>query len=747
MANGRAEITEINLSNIDVNLTNYMKNITPYTGFQECNSPWIGGLLNNVYRKQINVPDGHKIVRIKNGNIYTLFGTSLCKNYEPVMEVSRTSFEIVPYEDPYIKDTGDKLVVTFQGQQLIVDGADAYNYDYAIENNTMYFCYVSTSNILNCFIINNNEIVPVTDTSNTFVIISGHKYTFDLSDGRVRYSTFYDISGLMSYYTNIGYICYNHSDTFFQDTSIQSSGANAVMKRGIKFQTPSGFDTLSYNKNPMGISYNNSIITDDVLKFVHIGDDFIAFKNNSGELLKVQLRENEYPVYTVDDNFIYFNTTSYDNTYEFNTGSSFCRSDDYNDRVAIYGESTSYRLFASGYHQNAIEKNYKNFSTVIPQVSLNIPENSGLSFKLILPDDFVHPIDIFLPTTSGGPAIYKGTMTSGSLVTANALPQDLSKEGAPYPLESNGNVLYNTPVLMDIKPTYINEKIGIIGDSSYLLAKSQNQEPIMGYYEFTLSEIQNIFLIQGSFYGMNDDYIFSLTYANSVLDNIRVAANKLDLEFLGAFPQYALFYSKLDKSLYRFTGDALLAKVKECYRINEITSVYCDPARLTMIISTDIGTVILYQDQVFLLEDIKTTAEIYYDNNAYVVGDYLLLLSYKAGYEIQPVKFKTSYYGAGANVKSVNDCIYLRLARNNVEKGYIKITARILNETETVTKTKTINLVDSMFDKESGTCFIRYQPEIQSGTGFSIEVESTNPVAVMEVSHSPEAIQNSKFNF
>lgn len=741
MANGKAEITEINLSNIDVNLTNYMKNITPYTGFQECNSPWIGGLLNNVYRKKINVPEGHKIVRIKNGNIYTLFGTSLYKNYEPVVEISKTSFEIVPYEDPYIKDTGDKLVVTFQGQQLIVDGADAYNYDYTIENNTMYFSYVSQNNLITCYIINNNEIVPVTDNNSKFVIISGHKFTASAIFG------YYNISGIISISLSLGYICYKHNDTLFQDTSAYN--AVGLGRRGLKFQTPTGFDTLLYNYIPMGISYNNSIITDDVLKFVHIGDNFIAFKDNNGKLLKVQLKENEYPEYNVDDDFIYFNTVSYENTYEFDTDKSFCRSDDYNDRVAIFNSGTSEsRLFASGYHQNAIEQNYKDFSTVMPQVSLSsLGSDSNLSFKFILSDDFVHPIDIFLPTTTGGPAIYKGTMTSGASVTANALSKDLSKEGVPYPLESNGNVLYNTPVLMDIKPTYINEKIGIMGDSSYLLTKSQNQEPIMGYYEFTLSEIQNIFLIQGSFYGMNDDYIFSLTYANSVLDNIRVAANKLDLEFLGAFPQYALFYSKLDKSLYRFTGDALLVKVKECYRINEITSVYCDPARLTMIISTDIGTVILYQDQVFLLEDIKTTAEIYYDNNAYVVGDYLLLLSYKEGYEIQPVKFKTSYYGAGANVKSVNDCVYLRLARNNVEKGYIKITAHILNETEAVTKTKTINLVDSMFDKESGTCFIRYQPEIQSGTGFSIEVESTNPVAVMEVSHSPEAIQNSKFNF
>ena len=35
--------------------------------------------------------------------------------------------------------------------------------------------------------------------------------------------------------------------------------------------------------------------------------------------------------------YIYFNTTSYENTYSFKEDKIFCRSDDYNDRVLLTG--------------------------------------------------------------------------------------------------------------------------------------------------------------------------------------------------------------------------------------------------------------------------------------------------------------------------------------------------------------------------------------------------------------------------
>ena len=79
MANGKSQITDIDIENVSVNLTDYLEDIKPYEGFIQCNSPYIGGLLNNVYKRNIQLPNGHKLVRMHNGNMYTIVGGTLYK--------------------------------------------------------------------------------------------------------------------------------------------------------------------------------------------------------------------------------------------------------------------------------------------------------------------------------------------------------------------------------------------------------------------------------------------------------------------------------------------------------------------------------------------------------------------------------------------------------------------------------------------------------------------------------------------
>ena len=61
-------------------ISDYLDDIKPYEGFIQCNSPYIGGLLNNVYKRKIQLPNGHKLVRMHNGNMYTIVGGTLYKN-------------------------------------------------------------------------------------------------------------------------------------------------------------------------------------------------------------------------------------------------------------------------------------------------------------------------------------------------------------------------------------------------------------------------------------------------------------------------------------------------------------------------------------------------------------------------------------------------------------------------------------------------------------------------------------------
>ena len=762
MANGKSQITDIDIENVSVNLTDYLEDIKPYEGFIQCNSPYIGGLLNNVYKRNIQLPNGHKLVRMHNGNMYTIVGGTLYKNGIEIANVSTDSFYKEAYTDPIVQETGDSmLTIKYGGVAIQKKYLLNYNYCYDIVGGTLritiapatasswaefekglaYTTITSSGTVTNwngdqASIVTLQGVVSMSSLKSNTTSTAVH-IQYDASGVIVESST--DIYSMCSTPSLRSTVKYNHVQNICKGAGV------SYWIRGEKLFTPGGFDTLYYRKFISGISYNNSVVTYDVDKILGGDSNSIIYADPSGSKWKLTVYHNATAQYTVDDDYIYFNTTSYENTYSFKEDKIFCRSDDYNDRVLLTGATGSNGLYVSAYKSNAQVMNYSGFATVYPEVENQL----GSTYKkLELEDLETHPIEIFSPNTAGGVAYYKHSITfvDGTADVYDTF-QESSLDGTMYPISTDGNTLYNTPVLMAISDTYINEKIGSIGNYSYILAKSQRQENICGYYEYTLSEISKIFITQGSFYGITDRYIFDLSVVNSQLQINRVVANKLDLVFLGAFPNTALFYSKLDKSIYAFTGDAILTKLKEAYRINEIYSTYCDPSRLTMIIATDIGTLIFYQNQTFLLDYIHTKDEIYYDDNTYIIGDTFLSLSYKPDYDIAPITLQTEFYGLGSNVKSVNDCVYIRLAKNGIGKGYLKITSYCLNEKTVESKTKTIDIIDSMFDKVTDSFLVRYQPQNQSASGFSVKLETTNPIISLSIGHNAEAVQNARINF
>ena len=762
MANGKSQITDIDIENVSVNLTDYLEDIKPYEGFIQCNSPYIGGLLNNVYKRNIQLPNGHKLVRMHNGNMYTIVGGTLYKNGIEIANVSTDSFYKEAYTDPIVQETGDSmLTIKYGGVAIQKKYLLNYNYCYDIVGGTLritiapatasswaefekglaYTTITSSGTVTNwngdqASIVTLQGVVSMSSLKSNTTSTAVH-IQYDASGVIVESST--DIYSMCSTPSLRSTVKYNHVQNICKGAGV------SYWIRGEKLFTPGGFDTLYYRKFISGISYNNSVVTYDVDKILGGDSNSIIYADPSGSKWKLTVYHNATAQYTVDDDYIYFNTTSYENTYSFKEDKIFCRSDDYNDRVLLTGPTGSNGLYVSAYKSNAQVMNYSGFATVYPEVENQL----GSTYKkLELEDLETHPIEIFSPNTAGGVAYYKHSITfvDGTADVYDTF-QESSLVGTMYPISTDGNTLYNTPVLMAISDTYINEKIGSIGNYSYILAKSQRQENICGYYEYTLSEISKIFITQGSFYGITDRYIFDLSVVNSQLQINRVVANKLDLVFLGAFPNTALFYSKLDKSIYAFTGDAILTKLKEAYRINEIYSTYCDPSRLTMIIATDIGTLIFYQNQTFLLDYIHTKDEIYYDDNTYIIGDTFLSLSYKPDYDIAPITLQTEFYGLGSNIKSVNDCVYIRLAKNGIGKGYLKITSYCLNEKTVESSTKTIDIIDSMFDKVTNSFFVRYQPQNQSASGFSVKLETTNPIISLSIGHNAEAVQNARINF
>ena len=824
MADGKAQITDLNLTQIDANLSDYLSDIRPYEGFVQCNSPWIGGLLNNVYKKKVTgLPEGHKLLKVHNGDIYSLTvenenKNGVYKNNIKIGEVENVQPKVRDYTDPFCRTTANnELIINYYDVKNYIISYDVpFTYDYVEYENNLYITIYPIGNIkyedfensssgIRTFVFSHTEFLPISDnykglnaiyicngdinTENDFIHtvgfyiisyfeslqkINDNLYYFSISPlGIVMYFNWIETmaSGekietkciFLNYCSVLGKPKINDRGQVIRD--VDFSHTNNVWTRGLLIPSSSDFCCLIYNNEITGISINNSVLTYDVDKIVKIKPCSFDYSSglpnrytgsiiyeSEGKLKELYCEKNEDNLlnYSISGNFVFFNTVGYYNTLNLETGELFCRSDDWNDRlVPIVTDKASAKtgMFVTGWNVNAITLNKNAFSSQYSQQVLSyMAEISYMNYRFLnvlnrQDLELKHNIEIYGSNSPGENAKYISSIgfgSEGQVVTY----KDFSLEGTLYPQNTDNNMLYNLPVLFEAKDSYINEMFVTDKKSSYILVKAQNKETLLGYYLFTETEVNNIFLTQGQFYGVNDKYIYSVGLDNSVVSINGVVANKQDLMFLGAFPTMALFWSKLDKSLYSFTGDAILRKVKEAYRINNIYNVYCDPSRLTMIISTDIGVIIIYQNQTMLLEEMKEPIEhIYYDSNTYVLDDTLLSLSEQEGYEPQNIKLHTEYYGVGSGVKSVNDCVYIRIARGK-KNGFIKFQSFVLNDRSTASEEKTVDLPDSVFDPITNSAYIKYQPKNQAGLGFSVKIETTNPVVSMAIGHKPESIAN-----
>ena len=118
----------------------------------------------------------------------------------------------------------------------------------------------------------------------------------------------------------------------------------------------------------------------------------------------------------------------------------------------------------------------------------------------------------------------------------------------------------------------------------------------------------------------------------------------------------------------------------------------------------------------------------------------------KDGFEIIPIELETELYGYGNSIKAVNDTVYIRLVRNTIDEGTVVVQSETLNETMSVSDSKEFHITKSMWDKQSNTIFLRYQPKAQAATGFRLRIKSPFAIATLQIGSTMETVQNSKFN-
>ena len=293
---------------------------------------------------------------------------------------------------------------------------------------------------------------------------------------------------------------------------------------------------------------------------------------------------------------------------------------------------------------------------------------------------------------------------------------------------------------------FINKGIIIDNNHSYIQKYSNGTNPIFAIdFVSQLEGITAAFIIQGQYFVVIRGSIYKYIDAITPVEPI-VAIDSMEL--VGYSPYMAIFWSYTNKTFYNFTGDNILQPLVQADEISEIKHSGFNPNTLSIYIVTDTSVLILAQDHLIKIEQTYKKCFPLINGLALSSDDEVTLLSYNKleGYNIMPIELETELYGLGNSVKSVNDCVYIRLWCDEPTAGKVELSSETLNETSFLSGKETKSITKDMWDKNSHTCFIRYQPKYQAATGFSFKIKSPFPIVSIQISARPETVSNSNIN-
>lgn len=317
----------------------------------------------------------------------------------------------------------------------------------------------------------------------------------------------------------------------------------------------------------------------------------------------------------------------------------------------------------------------------------------------------------------------------------------------PFPIQTDGNVQYSPCLFSKIESQFGNQVFINSGNTSYPLAMGNNNEPIMAY--FLASGVENLdkgFIIQGQFYGLLNNGIYSLQFSNGVVTDIQFIVDIANMQYVGNTPYMAIFFSKTNRCLYAFTGANVLNKLQFVDKISEIKEYGYNPTTQTNILITDIGVIMLSSFGTFLLEYTDIVGFYLQDEGICLYndsGDYHFIKYYKTendGYTKQNIRLETCFYGMNNQTVTINDCLYVRLFSEEHESGDVEMTASTLSNFGRKTEKTTFKIKSSDWDKMTHSIYLRYQPKEQRGLGVSFSINSPFKIAALSVGSQPDAI-------
>ena len=515
----------------------------------------------------------------------------------------------------------------------------------------------------------------------------------------------------------------------------------------------SGEDTIGSMVSGYGEIYDYSPVCYASAKNMN-GKSFsmVSFKTTEGFVVVSVNVDSNTSLKVLDNRYILLGITSYYNAYDTKKKTWKHFAPDFNNRYIFMTDySGSYSTWET-YQNNgkaatavsAYGANYEVLNTPFPATifapyNFLLPKDitvlKGYGLDCYSPDT---DVDIYygLQETDGNAPEYKGSWRNGSSYSNPKLA------GTFYAF----NTAAVPSMFSDFIEGHTNKGIIVESGHSYFQSYANATRPIYLIDISTqLEGIEGYFIIQGQYFAIVNGVIYRFTQTGFNDSIVQVDNMKL----LGFTPYEAIFWSYTNKTIYSFTGDSLLTPFTQADSIETIYSSKYNPNTQSVYILTDDGAYIFSSEQLLRLEYTQYKETFITKKGVCFKNDNeLLFISYNKadGYEVLPIELETEFYGEGNSIKSVNDCVYIRFFSKDMATGKIEISSSTLTEGTYTTDTKTIAVSSGMWDKVHKTLFIRYQPRYQAATGFNVKIKSPFAIATLQISNTPETVQNAKYN-
>lgn len=515
----------------------------------------------------------------------------------------------------------------------------------------------------------------------------------------------------------------------------------------------SGEDTIGSMVSGYGEIYDYSPVCYASAKNMN-GKSFsmVSFKTTEGFVVVSVNVDSNTSLKVLDNRYILLGITSYYNAYDTKKKTWKHFAPDFNNRYIFMTDySGSYSTWETYQNNGKAATAVSAYGANYEVLNTPFPATIFAPYNFLLPKDITvlkgYGLDCYSPDTDID--IYYGLQETDG----NAPEYKESwRNGSSYSNPKLAGTFYafNTAVVPSIFSDFIegHTNKGIIVESghSYFQSYANATKPIYLIDISTqLEGIEGYFIIQGQYFAIVNGVIYRFTQTGFNDSIVQVDNMKL----LGFTPYEAIFWSETNKTIYSFTGDSLLTPFTQADSIETIYSSKYNPNTQSVYILTDDGAYIFSSEQLLRLdytqykETFITKKGVCFKND-----NELLFISYNKadGYEVLPIELETEFYGEGNSIKSVNDCVYIRFFSKDMATGKIEISSSTLTEGTYTTDTKTIAVSSNMWDKVHKTLFIRYQPRYQSATGFNVKIKSPFAIATLQISNTPETVQNAKYN-